>query len=61
MLLNVMIFVVGVYAGVMLMCVMHLARDPLDVDFPSKCSGNCNQGRTCTCWKVRQQFDDESA
>lgn len=51
-------FVLGFFVGVLLMCVMHVARDPLDVEFP--CSGNCNQGRTCTCWQVRQRFDDES-
>jgi hypothetical protein len=37
---------VGVLAGVFLMCLMQMARDPLDVE---GCTQDCNQGRQCNC------------
>lgn len=37
----------GVFLGVFIMCLMQVARDPRDVE--SACTGNCNQGRNCTC------------
>lgn len=48
----------GVDVGVFLMSLMAMASD----DYPKpQCTGNCNQGRSCTCWQTRQRFDDESA
>lgn len=38
---------VGVMAGVFLMCLMQMARDPFDVE--TGCTQDCNQGRNCTC------------
>ena len=56
-------FLIGLFVGTMLgvfvMCLMQMARDPFDVD--TGCTHDCNQGRTCTCWQVRQRFDEESA
>ena len=37
---------VGMCAGVFLMCLMHMARDPFAVE---GCTHNCNQGRNCDC------------
>lgn len=60
MLMTMMVcFAGGVMVGVGLMCLMFIARDEPPV--LTRCTGNCNQGRACTCWQVRQQFDDESA
>jgi hypothetical protein len=39
--------VVGMFAGVFVMCLMQMAHDPFDVD--TDCTGDCNQGRNCTC------------
>jgi len=58
MLTMMVCFAAGVFAGVFLMCLMFIARD--DEPVVTKCTGQCNQGRACTCWKVRQQFDEES-
>jgi hypothetical protein len=41
----------GCFLGVAVMCLMAMARDPLDVD--TGCTGDCNQGRRCTCVGVR--------
>lgn len=52
----VICFLVGAYGGVMLMCIMAMAsHEP-----PMRCTGNCRQGRDCTCWQTRQRFDEES-
>jgi hypothetical protein len=37
---------VGVCMGVFLMCLLQMARDPFDVE---GCTGDCDQGRNCTC------------
>lgn len=56
-------FVIGLFAGVTLgvfvagLC--NTARDPMD-DVRTGCTGDCNQGRTCTCWPLRKRFDEES-
>lgn len=50
---------VGVFLGALLVSLCQMARDPFDVD--TGCTHDCNQGRTCTCWQVRQRFDEESA
>ena len=57
MLMMLACFAVGVMTGVVLMCLMFIARD----DVVTKCTGNCNQGGACTCWKARQRFDEELA
>ena len=36
---------VGGTGGVLVMCLMHTARDPFDVE----CTHDCNQGRNCKC------------
>jgi len=41
--------IVGVFVGVFVMCLMQMARDPFDVE--TGCTGDCNQGRKCTCVK----------
>lgn len=40
---------VGVCVGIFLISLMQMARDP-DPQ-PTKCTGNCNQGRNCNCRK----------
>jgi hypothetical protein len=40
---------VGVFFGVFVMCIMHMARDPLD--WEGGCTHDCKQGDTCTCVK----------
>ena len=36
----------GALGGVTLMCLMVMARDPMDVE---GCTQDCDQGRSCKC------------
>ena len=39
---------IGALGGVFVMCLMQMARTS---DDESRCTGDCNQGRNCTCDK----------
>lgn len=45
---------VGVTAGVFLMCLMQMARDPFDVE--GGCTHDCEQGDACTCTRCKFCF-----
>jgi len=47
-------FIIGFWAGVLLMCVLHIAKEP------SACNQNCNQGRECDCAQTRRNFESET-
>jgi hypothetical protein len=47
-------FIFGFWAGVMLMCILHLSRES------SVCKQNFNQGRECDCAQIRRNFESET-
>lgn len=48
--------IVGTCFGVFVMCLMQMARDPFDVE---GCTGDCNQGRNCTCVKPLRDITED--
>ena len=53
MLTMLVCFAVGVLAGVVMMCLMFIARDD-EPPVVTRCTGNCNQGRACTCHRFTE-------
>ena len=47
--------VVGAFSGVLVISLMHMARDVSELE--GACTGKCNQGRECTCWPLRHMTD----
>jgi len=43
--MGIVLFVLGCWVGIFVMCLLHVARDPVE----SGCTGDCNQGRRCDC------------
>lgn len=52
-------FVIGIFVGgflgVVAMSLMFMARDPFDIE---GCTGECNQGRNCTCVKTLRKMTE---
>jgi len=47
------LFFFGFWAGVAVMCVLHIAAE-------TSCNQDCNQGRECDCAQTRRNFESET-